>query len=84
MRSLKIKLAYDGTEYCGWQIQPNGPSIQETIEGPLSARCPASILQFHQKATVIIDEEASQQLELTDYYKRVREEQEALLARFGD
>lgn len=59
-------------------------AIQQTIEGPLSARCPASILQFHEKATVIIDEEASSKLELTDYYKRVREEQETLLARFGD
>ena len=57
-------------------------AIRETVEGPLSARCPASILQFHPRATVIIDEEASSALELTAYYKRVREEQEALLARF--
>lgn len=28
----KITIAYDGTNYSGWQIQPNGPSIQETIE----------------------------------------------------
>lgn len=28
----KLKIAYDGTLYGGWQIQPNAPSIQETIE----------------------------------------------------
>lgn len=24
-------IAYNGTEYCGWQIQPNGISVQETL-----------------------------------------------------
>lgn len=28
----KIVLAYDGTDYYGWQKQPNVPSIQETLE----------------------------------------------------
>ncbi len=27
-----IKLSYNGTRFCGWQIQPHSPSIQETIE----------------------------------------------------
>ena len=26
-----IYLAYDGTNYHGWQIQPNGDSVQETL-----------------------------------------------------
>ena len=26
-----IYLAYDGTNYHGWQIQPNGGSLQETL-----------------------------------------------------
>lgn len=26
-----IYLAYDGTNYCGWQIQPNGVSVQEVL-----------------------------------------------------
>ena len=30
-----IELAYDGTRYCGWQRQPNGSSVQETIERTL-------------------------------------------------
>ena len=29
---IKLVVAYDGTNYCGWQIQPNG----ETIEGVLN------------------------------------------------
>ena len=31
-----ITLSYDGTAYHGWQIQPNGSSVQETIEKALS------------------------------------------------
>lgn len=32
MSRLRIDLQYDGTDYHGWQIQPNAPSVQETIE----------------------------------------------------
>lgn len=28
---FKITMAYDGTNYCGWQIQKNGPSIHEEV-----------------------------------------------------
>ena len=31
-----IHLAYNGANYCGWQIQPNGISIQEVIQEKLS------------------------------------------------
>lgn len=31
-----IHLAYNGTRFCGWQIQPNAPSVQETIEKSLT------------------------------------------------
>ena len=31
-----IKLAYNGSNYHGWQIQPNGSSVQETIEKSMS------------------------------------------------
>lgn len=26
-----IQLSYDGTNYCGWQVQSNSPSVQQTI-----------------------------------------------------
>jgi tRNA pseudouridine38-40 synthase len=32
MRTLKLTLAYDGTNYVGWQRQENGLSIQQVIE----------------------------------------------------
>jgi tRNA pseudouridine38-40 synthase len=32
----KITIVYDGTSYCGWQIQPNGITIQEVIQKNLS------------------------------------------------
>ncbi len=32
----KITLSYDGAPFCGWQIQPNAPSVQETLEKALS------------------------------------------------
>ncbi|MBQ3115938.1 MAG: tRNA pseudouridine(38-40) synthase TruA [Clostridia bacterium] len=29
---IKLTLSYDGTAYCGWQVQPNGVSVQEVVE----------------------------------------------------
>ena len=34
-RTLRMTLAYDGTNYCGWQIQPNGIAVQEVVEQAL-------------------------------------------------
>ncbi|MFL6300383.1 MAG: tRNA pseudouridine(38-40) synthase TruA [Terriglobales bacterium] len=30
-RNIKLVLAYDGTDYHGWQMQPNRPTIQSTL-----------------------------------------------------
>ena len=32
MRHLKLTIAYDGTAYAGWQLQPNGVTIQQRLE----------------------------------------------------
>ena len=32
-----LKIEYDGTDFCGWQRQPNGVSVQEEIENALFA-----------------------------------------------
>src|SRR4051812_27078645 len=32
MRRIKIVVAYDGTDYHGWQVQPGLPTIQGEIE----------------------------------------------------
>lgn len=31
MRRIKLIIAYDGTNYCGWQVQPNGITIEEVL-----------------------------------------------------
>lgn len=36
MKRVKLTVAYDGTNYCGWQVQPNGRSIQEVLNICLS------------------------------------------------
>ena len=35
MKRVRLTVAYDGTNYCGWQIQPNGITIQEVLENCL-------------------------------------------------
>ena len=35
MPVVKLVLEYDGTRYVGWQVQPNGPSIQAEVERAL-------------------------------------------------
>lgn len=36
MRRIKLTVAYDGTAYCGWQVQPNGVTVEEVLNHALS------------------------------------------------
>ena len=36
MKRVMLEIAYDGTNYCGWQVQPNGITVQEVINQKLS------------------------------------------------
>lgn len=36
MRRIRLTVAYDGTNYCGWQIQTNGITIEEVLNTALS------------------------------------------------
>ena len=36
MRRIMLTVAYDGTNYCGWQIQPTGITIEEVLNQALS------------------------------------------------
>ncbi|MCW1248739.1 glucosamine-6-phosphate deaminase [Acaricomes phytoseiuli] len=44
-------------------------AVHAAVEGPLTARCPGSLLQWHSHVTVLIDEPAAARLELADYYR---------------
>ena len=34
-KRYKLEIAYDGSDYCGWQIQPHSPSVQEELQETL-------------------------------------------------
>ncbi len=34
---IKLTVGYDGTDYCGWQIQPNGKTVQEALNRALES-----------------------------------------------
>jgi len=36
MKRFKLEIAYDGTHYCGWQVQPNGITVEEVVNQKLS------------------------------------------------
>ena len=46
MKRIKLTVAYDGTNYCGWQIQKNGITVEEVLNKTLSKF-------FHEDITVI-------------------------------
>ncbi len=48
-------------------------AVAATVEGPVSASCPASLLQFHQRALIILDEAAASKLAGHDYFLDVYE-----------
>ncbi|GAA2740127.1 glucosamine-6-phosphate deaminase [Terrabacter aerolatus] len=43
-------------------------AVAAALEGPLSASCPASVLQWHADATAVLDEAAAARLRNRDYY----------------
>ncbi|GGQ57058.1 glucosamine-6-phosphate deaminase [Streptomyces asoensis] len=44
-------------------------AVAATVEGPVAAVCPASALQLHPHATVVVDEAAASKLKLADYFR---------------
>jgi glucosamine-6-phosphate deaminase len=46
-------------------------AVAKMVEGPLTASLPASLLQMHEKCTVILDEAAAARLERRSYYLEV-------------
>jgi glucosamine-6-phosphate deaminase len=46
-------------------------AVAAAVEGPLSASCPASVLQLHRHSTMLLDEAAACRLARAEYYKEV-------------
>jgi len=59
-------------------------AVRKTVEGPVSAMCPASVLQMHERVTVLLDEAAASGLSNRDYYDWTHLQNEALKDRFSD
>ena len=36
MRRILLVVAYEGTKYCGWQLQPNALTVEEVLNRELS------------------------------------------------
>lgn len=51
------------------QGEGKADAVAAMVEGPVTAMCPGSVLQLHDKATVIVDEAAASKLTLTDFYR---------------
>lgn len=43
LRTFKLTIAYDGTEYSGWQVQPGEATIQGTLQDALAQISPAPV-----------------------------------------
>lgn len=48
-------------------------AVRAMVEGPVSAWCPASVLQLHRRAVVVLDPGASAELALRDYYREAQD-----------
>lgn len=45
-------------------------AVHQLVEGPVSAMWPATIMQMHPHATVLVDDAAASRLQLGDYYRQ--------------
>ena len=53
-------------------------AVKAMIEGPLTAACPASALQLHQQAIIVLDEAAASELTDIEFYRHIERENQAL------
>jgi glucosamine-6-phosphate deaminase len=63
------------------QGEAKAEAVAAMVEGPVAGICPASALQLHPSATVIIDRGAAQRLTLHDYYEHIEQHHPRAAAR---
>ncbi len=71
MESNRIVLLATGAAKAG--------AVVDMIEGPIAARCPASILQMHPNATVILDRDAARGLKNGSFFEMIEVKNQQLL-----
>ena len=59
------------------QGEGKADAVAAMVEGPVTAMCPASVLQFHRAATVVIDEAAASKLTQGDFYRWIHDNKPA-------
>lgn len=59
------------------QGEGKADAVAAMVEGPLSAMCPASVLQLHPKATVVVDEAAASKLKGHEFYRWIHDHKPA-------
>lgn len=55
-------------------------AVAATVEGPVSASCPASALQYHTNCIIVIDEAAAQNLRHASFYKSTIDAEDRAIA----
>lgn len=70
MESKRIVLLATGAAKAG--------AVVDMIEGPIAAKCPASILQMHPQVIVILDRGAAQGLKNRSFYQLIEEKNQRL------
>ncbi|MDE1465119.1 glucosamine-6-phosphate deaminase [Spartinivicinus poritis] len=59
-------------------------AVKAMIEGPVCAMCPASCLQLHQYATIVLDQQAASELIMQDYYQFAKQACDTLFTQSGE
>ncbi|QFU22098.1 glucosamine-6-phosphate deaminase [Shewanella eurypsychrophilus] len=58
-------------------------AVNEMITGPLSAKCPASALQLHEHAVIILDKAAASELSNQEYFNLANNEHQEINKEYG-
>ncbi|MEW6998194.1 glucosamine-6-phosphate deaminase [Colwelliaceae bacterium BS250] len=58
-------------------------TVSDMITGALSSMCPASVLQMHENAVILLDKEAASELQNQEYYQWANDQNTKLNTEFG-